>query len=205
MLPDLTLRQLSWSDLRLIEPWFDDAETQRYLGDRSWPARMLALGERNVGSTFRGQRTLAAYRWLAWCNGTPVGYVDCGVLDRWTICDRGPGGPVVTEAISGPAGAIAFVVDPRLRRQHVGRAMLHALLAHPALADVRLFGAGVSPENQGSRRCLEAAGFRLHSVEPDWEGMLYYLFERVARSRPAADLSTTDEGSCPRRPERPLS
>ena len=47
--------------------------------------------------------------------------------------------------------------------------MLRSELAH-----VQLFEAGVEPENVASRRCLEAAGFRLRSDQPDFEGMLYY-------------------------------
>lgn len=56
--------------------------------------------------------------------------------------------------------------------------MITAPLTRPELAFVALFEAGVEPENAACRRCLGAAGFRVHSPEPDCEGMLSY---RAAR------------------------
>lgn len=52
-------------------------------------------------------------------------------------------------------------------------------LFRPELRFVELFEAGVEPVNFASRRCLEAAGFRLRSDQPDFEGMLYYRAWRV--------------------------
>ena len=52
--------------------------------------------------------------------------------------------------------------------------MIGALIRRPELARVQLFEAGAEPDNLASRRCLEAAGFRLRTSEPDYEGMLYY-------------------------------
>ncbi len=39
----LELRPLRTRDLREVERWFDDAETQRWLGGRDWPAQSLRL------------------------------------------------------------------------------------------------------------------------------------------------------------------
>ena len=58
--------------------------------------------------------------------------------------------------------------------------MIAALLARPELAFVQLFEAGIEPENVACRRCLERAGFCVHSPEPDYEGMLYYRAARPA-------------------------
>jgi hypothetical protein len=52
--------------------------------------------------------------------------------------------------------------------------MITALTRQPELRFVELFEAGVEPDNTASRRCVEAAGFHLPSLEPDCEGMLYY-------------------------------
>ncbi len=57
--------------------------------------------------------------------------------------------------------------------------MIAALTEQPELHLVELFEAGVEPANTASRRCLEAAGFRLRSEEPDYEGMLYYGAQRA--------------------------
>jgi RimJ/RimL family protein N-acetyltransferase len=171
----LDLRRLTRADLPVIAPWFEDADTRRSFGGPEWPAAMLAHGERAVGETFRGATQTAAYRYLALVGGTPAGYIDCGTFDRCTVYSgEGPHGPIITETIDVPTGSIAFVVDPQLRRHGLGRAMIAALLQMAELGFVELFEAGVEPDNTPSRRCLEAAGFRLRGEQPDFEGMLYY-------------------------------
>jgi len=85
---------------------------------------------------------------------------------------------MITDAIDVATGSIAFVVDPDLRRRRLGRAMITALTRRPELRFVELFEAGVEPENTASGRCLEAAGFRPRSQQPDFEGMLYYISRR---------------------------
>lgn len=173
--PALSLRACTRADLRIVEPWFRDPDTRRFLGDPKWPWRILELGERVVGQSFRGAIQTGAYRYLAHADGSPVGYVDCGMFDRCTVCaGEGPDGPIIAEAIEVTTGSIAFVIDPQLRRRGVGRAMIGALIRRPELGFIELFEAGVEPGNVAARRCLEAAGFRTRSGQPDFEGMLYY-------------------------------
>jgi RimJ/RimL family protein N-acetyltransferase len=183
----VTLQAFSLTDLEIVEPWFEDLQTRRFLGGPGWPARMLELDERRVaGEEFRGARQTGDC--LSGGQGTcvPVGYVDCGTFERWTICEQRAGGVIVGDSIDVPAGSIAFVVDPDFRRQGLGRAMIAALISRPELGEVKLFGAGVEPENLASARCLRAAGFRLQAKEPDFEGMLYYLAgPTLARKRTA--------------------
>lgn len=176
----LVLSRLTSDDLALVEPWFDDPDTQRYLGGHEWPAQMLALAESAPGTEFRGQRTLAAYRWLARVEDAPVGYVDCGVTNRWTTCGAPghDGAPVVLSALDGPAGSIAMVVAPASRGRGIGQQMVRAMIEEPSVRDVRVFAAGVEPENLASCRCLERVGFRVRTPVPDWEGMIYYLLAR---------------------------
>lgn len=181
----LELSRFTAADLPTAEPWFRDPQTHRFLGGPRWPAQMLELDQRRVvGEEFRGARETGAYRYLVRAGGVAVGYVDCGTFDRWTICDRGSSGIVVSDAIEVPSGAIAFVAAPALRRRGFGRAMIAALTGLPELASVELFGAGVEPENVASIRCLEAAGFCLQAQEPDFEGMLYYLAGRALARLP---------------------
>jgi RimJ/RimL family protein N-acetyltransferase len=171
----VTLAPFTRDVLPLAASWFDDPATRRFLGGPDWPARMLDLAETAVGSIFRGRRVLSCHRWLAWLEGTAVAYVDCGVTDRWTLCAPGAAGIEVVASLPGPAGALALVVDPARRNRGLGRAVVQAMCEQPAVAQVRLFGAGVDPDNIAVRRCLEATGFRLHAEAPDWEGMLSYL------------------------------
>jgi ribosomal protein S18 acetylase RimI-like enzyme len=136
---------------------------------------MLDRANQAGGIEFRGAIQTAAYRYLAFAVGTPVGYIDCGTFDRCAVYGgEGQDGPIISETIDVATGSIAFAVDPALRRRGVGRRMIAALLARPELALVTLFEAGVESANTASRRCLEAVRFRVRSEEPDCERMLYY-------------------------------
>ncbi len=162
-----------------MEPWFRSPDTRRFLGGPEWPAMMLGLDARIVGEEFRGATQTGSFRYIADSDG-PCGYIDCGTFDRCTVCTGlGADGPIITETIEVATGSIAFAVDPDRRRRGLGRAMIGALMRRPELRQVELFEAGVEPENIASRRCLEAAGFRLRSDRPDFEGMLYYRARRA--------------------------
>jgi ribosomal protein S18 acetylase RimI-like enzyme len=137
---------------------------------------MLDQAADAIGRTFRGAVQTGAYRYLGRRDGHEFGYIDCGTFNRHTVyAGEGPDGPIITESIDVATGAIAFAVDPEQRGRGLGRAMIAALMRHPDLEPVELFEAGVEPDNAASRRCLEAAGFRIQSEQPDFEGMLYYL------------------------------
>jgi len=172
----ITLRPLTRTDLAAITPWFEDRDTRRSLGGPDWPAAMLDYGGRAVGEIFRGAVQTAAHHYLALADEAPIGYIDCGTFDRYTVYGgEGPDGPIILETIDAVTGSIAFVIDPAHRRQRLATNMIQALTHHPDVAAVQLFEAGVEPENHGSRGALEAAGFRPRSPVPDCEGMLYYL------------------------------
>ncbi len=170
----------------MVEPWFRDPDTRRFLGGSDWPRRMLELGEGVVGQEFRGAIQTGAYRYLAHADGGPVGYVDCGTFNRCTVyAGQGPDGPIITESIEAATGSIAFAIEPNFRTRGLGRAMIRALIRRPELGFVELFEAGVEPGNVASQRCLEAAGFALRSEQPDFEGMLYYRAWRPDLTRGA--------------------
>lgn len=172
----VNLSPFTRAQLAIVTPWFRDPETRRFLGGPQWPAMMLTLDAVVVGKEFRGAVQTGAHRYVARAAGRPVGYIDCGTFDRYTVYGgESPDGPIITEQIDVTTGAIAFVVDPNLRRRGFARAMITALIRRPELRSIELFEAGVEPDNLGSRKCLEAAGFRLRSVQVDFEGMLYYL------------------------------
>jgi RimJ/RimL family protein N-acetyltransferase len=169
------LHPFTREDLATVEPWFRDPDTARFLGGPAWPARMLEIAKQGIGEEFRGAVKTGTFRYIAEADGRPFGYIDCGTYDRCTVCDaHGPDGPIITETIDVETAAIAFVVDPQQRGQGLGRAMIAALIRRPELRHVRLFEAGVEPDNSASRRSLEAVGFRVRSEQPDFEGFLYY-------------------------------
>lgn len=173
------LRPFGYDELTIVEPWFSDPDTQRWLGGPGWPRQELELASRPPGE-YRGARETGRYGFIGWCGDEPVGYIDCGTLDRWTTWEGGPSGRGVVESIEVPSCAIAYVVDPGRRRRGYGAAMLTALMARPELAQVELFGAGVEEGNVASMRCLEVVGFLRYRDEPDWEGYVYYVRRRPA-------------------------
>jgi RimJ/RimL family protein N-acetyltransferase len=138
---------------------------------------MLDMADRPRGE-FRGAQETGGYRWLAWDQEQAVGYIDCGTFDRWTRWEGGPNGRGAVSVILVPSGAIAFVVDPRLRGRGYCTTMIEALTQLPELAHIALFGAGIEPDNVASVGCLVAAGFTPEAAEPDWEGLVYYVWSR---------------------------
>ncbi len=135
-----------------IEGWFDDAETQRYLGGRDWLRREPELMQVCVGMEFRGCIVLARYVWVVREEGTPVALVDVEPYD------------------DGTAG-MALVVAPKARRRGVGRRVLSLLEERPELHAVYTIIGGVDPENIAMQRCLTQAGYTISATVDD-EGML---------------------------------
>jgi RimJ/RimL family protein N-acetyltransferase len=172
------LRPFGREQLPLVEPWFQDPETQRWLGGPDWPRMALKLSDAPLGE-FRGAQETGNYRFLAWDKGVAVGYVDCGTFDRWTTWEGGPGGRGVREVIDEPSGGIAYVTDPDQRRKGYGAAMILALMETDALEHVSLFAAGIEPENTASVRCVLSAGFQPLDPVSDWEGIVYYARRRA--------------------------
>jgi len=171
------LRPFDRDQLPLVEPWFEDPETQRWLGGPDWPQRSLELSDAPLGE-FRGARETGSYQFLAWDRNTPIGYVDCGTFDRWTTWEGGPGGRGVVGVIDESCGAIAYVIDPVRRQRGYGVDMVRTMMEVSAVEHVSLFAAGIEPENTASVRCLLSAGFQpLHPVS-DWEGIVYYARRR---------------------------
>jgi RimJ/RimL family protein N-acetyltransferase len=178
--PDLHLGPFGRPQLALVEAWFDDADTRRWLGGRSWPGLMLDLADQPLGE-FRGAKETGRHRWLSCDGGRPVGYIDCGTYDRWTTWEGGPAGRGVVATLEVPAGSLSYVVDPVLRRRGYATAMVRAAVDRPELKHVDLFAAGVEPDNLASIGCLLKAGFGVLDPTPDWEGIIYYGLRRGDR------------------------
>jgi len=174
---ELQLQPFEVENLRRVESWFDDRDTQRWLGGPGWPRLVLDLADRPLGE-HRGALETGRYAWSAWDRDQLVGYIDCATTDRWTTWEGGPMGKGVVATFPVASGNLAYVVDPVVRRQGYGTAMIATLVTRPELAHIELFAAGVEPDNVGSVRCLRAAGFDAMDSEPDWEGIVYYVHRR---------------------------
>ena len=102
---------------------------------------------------------------------------ECSIVGRSTAGNDNDR-PIIRDSIDVTTGSIAYVIDPVLRGQGLGRSMIHALVERPELSEVGLFEAGVDPDNHASLRCLTGADFHPHNIEPDFEGMLYFTLLR---------------------------
>lgn len=146
------LRELTDPDLQLVEPWFAEYETQRWLGDQTWPQRLLRLAALSADR----------FAYAALKKGVVVGAAD---VERYR---------------DGRAG-LALVVAPEHRRLGVGKAMAGALIDRPELADVTEFIAGVEDGNFASAALVTSAGFQKVADEPDANGFTYFALRRNGR------------------------
>ena len=164
---DVTLRPFTAELLPLVQPWFEHPEVQRWLGGPDWPARELHQ-DPGIGEVFRGRVVLRTHSWVAFDRtGAAVAKIGGDVYDRWSQ----PG--------DGPAMGFAYVVDLARWRTGLGAATLRSMMDDAAVADVRIFGAGIEPANVASVRCAQAAGLVAATTEPDDEGMVFYLRQRA--------------------------
>jgi RimJ/RimL family protein N-acetyltransferase len=173
---DLQLIAFTPRDVERIEPWFDDPDTQRFLGGRDWIRRAPSLLELPIGEDYRGKVVTGRRMWLSLEeNGEPVAFVDGEAYNRYAAWDGSdPDHPVVSDVVEVPSMGLVVVVDPARRRRGFGRSTIQAIIAHPDVAHIRLFFGEVEIENVASIRRIEKAGFRARSTEPDFEGMLRF-------------------------------
>jgi RimJ/RimL family protein N-acetyltransferase len=168
------------ADLYAIERWFDDSETQRRLGGREWVRRAPSLLDSTIGDDFRGKVVTGRWQMLALDESdAPVAFIDAEGYDRYAAWDGSDWDhPVISDVVEEPSVGLTVVVDPDRRKQGYGVATIRAVIQHPSLADVCLFFASIEADNMVSIACFERAGFRSRSVDPDFEGMLYYSLAR---------------------------
>ena len=96
----LRLKRLDASDLPIVEPWFDDSETQRWLGGREWPG---------LGFSLQGpDRQL----YLALDETTPVGLLDCETYPDNSASFAVVTAPEMRKRGIGRAILSAFMAEP---------------------------------------------------------------------------------------------
>jgi RimJ/RimL family protein N-acetyltransferase len=130
-------RLLQADDLAIVEPWFDDPETQRWLGDREWPRRLLWL-------TRQPGRVALLYA-LA---DDPVGLLDIELYD-------------------GGKAAVAVLVSPEHRGQGVATSILRSVFDLPQTRGVQEVVGEVEVGNSAGEHCARAAGFVLLDAPTD--------------------------------------
>ncbi|HEX4745519.1 MAG TPA: GNAT family N-acetyltransferase [Gaiellaceae bacterium] len=127
--PSLVRRALSREDLRFVEPWFDDAETRRWLGDRRWPRRLLELARmpgRSATVFVEGD--------------TPLALLD-------------------VERYEDGTAAIAVVVSPSHRRNGLASRVIASLRDMPETEGVAEIVAEVEEGNAAASRLARSSRF----------------------------------------------
>jgi RimJ/RimL family protein N-acetyltransferase len=172
------LKEFDKHQTEIIRPWFDDVPTKKWLGDRTWVDNITRLQNESVGSVYRGQRKLNYFAFVAYDDNEPVGFIDGGITDRWVkYGGEKDGTPIYLEIIEKPTSGISFVTNPTMRNRGYATIMIKALVRRPEYESVKIFEAVVEPENTGSIKTLESAGFS-SDYKPDFEGMIYFFLKR---------------------------
>jgi RimJ/RimL family protein N-acetyltransferase len=144
----LTVRSFCAADLVSVEPWFDDRETQRWLGGREWPRRLLVLARQS-------NRVALLYTHAR----RPIGLLD---LERF------PDG----------RAAVAVVVSPEHRGRGVATAMLGSIFDLAEAKGVGEAVGEVEFGNTAGERCIRAAGFVRDVEAVTSERFLRFLLHR---------------------------
>jgi RimJ/RimL family protein N-acetyltransferase len=185
----IELRPFTPDLLGAVAPWFDDAETARWLGGRDWPEDLLHLiadpPQEHRGSTVRERAG-----WIVTLNGEPVALID-------------------TEIYADDSAAVALVA-PAYRRRGIGVSALAAIgrLLVRGRGVEALIG-GVEQHNVACHRCVKAAGFVAVAEVPDDEGFINYVLRldpagaREASGSAWRSSRTPAEHSSASRPDRP--
>jgi RimJ/RimL family protein N-acetyltransferase len=111
-------------DLPVVEAWFDDRETHRWLGDRKWPRQLLDLA-----------REPGRFAILFMLRDRPVALLDL-------------------ERDSEETATFAVVVSPSHRRQGLASTVIASVLELPQANGVREFMAEIEHSNTAANRLI---------------------------------------------------
>jgi RimJ/RimL family protein N-acetyltransferase len=146
----LNARSFRAEDLAIVEPWFEDSETQRWLGGKEWPRRLLELAHPPDRRA-----------WLFTCAGRAMGLLDI-------------------ERFAGRSAAVAVVVAPEHRGAGMGTSILGSVLDLPGSEDVEQVIGEVEVGNAVGERCVRAAGFGRRSDIAAEERFVRFVLRRGA-------------------------
>ena len=141
-----------------IEPWFDDVDTARFLGDRGWPHEALRLVELMSSGAWPEPDVVERHSWVAFDDNEPVGMLG------------------VESYVNGTA-SMSIVVCPEKRRRSYGAALVDKAHQWATANGVSRLVVGAEPANSASLALLGRTGFRRQAMAPDEEGFLNYALE----------------------------
>ena len=124
----------------LIEHWFEDADTVRFVGGLDWLASTLRFERPDDTQPVDGRDPVAHHAWLALSGEQPVALVD--------VLGYGDG-----------SASMKMTVAPGRRKLGLGKAVLHAVWRLPEMADITEVFGFVDPRHHAAVRLAEASGF----------------------------------------------
>jgi len=145
---ELEFRRFQQGHYPAYAAWFVDPELDRWLGpmDQEWLDAVLA------------EPATEGITWAVFRDEALVAVIE-------TVFD--PQGHL-------PAGITAIAVKPSLRRQGIGGAVLHKLLALHHAQGIDAHVAYVAQDNESARRLVEGVGFAPTAAEADEHGYLEF-------------------------------
>lgn len=124
----------------LIEHWFEDADTVRFVGGLEWLASTLRFDRPDDAQPLDGRDPVVHHAWLALSGEQPVALVDVlGYEDG--------------------SASMKMTVAPARRKLGLGKAVLEAVWRLPEMADVTEVFGYVDPRHHAAVRLAEATGF----------------------------------------------
>ncbi len=144
----------------LIEDWFDDADTVRFVGGLDWLASTLRFERPADTQPVDGEDPVAHHAWLALAGKQPVALVD--------VLSYGDG-----------SASMKMTVAPTRRKLGLGKAVLHAVWRLPEMKDVTEVFGYVDAQHNAAVRLAEASGF-VATGEPNPEGEMLFRKRRPA-------------------------
>ncbi len=135
----LNYRLLTEVDSAVIEPWFDDLDTKKYLGNKDWLHRLFKLLDEMPGKEFKGKIISGRYALLVFLGQTPVALIDI-------------------ETYSDATAALALVVAPDYRSKGIAKRIHGDIWELSEMKDINKIIGGLDPDNIASLKSLKETG-----------------------------------------------
>lgn len=141
------LEPLGRNHLPLLAAWFEDGEVRERMDG------MLPLEE-----------------WFDYTSGNDMYYV-------WLAYhEEKPVGTVFIE-LDGESAYIGLIINPSLRNQRYGKALVREVMNHPELQSVHTWVAWIEADNKPCLACFKSLGYVTDDEETDEDGFYNLVYE----------------------------
>lgn len=155
-------RLLTEADIEIVDPWFDDPDTKKYLGGKAWPRQLLKLVDEMPGKEFKGKTIRGRYAFLVFLGQTPVALIDL-------------------ETYGDATAALAPIVAPNYRGRGIAKQIHSDVWEFSEMKGIDTITGGLDPDNIASIKSLDATG-AIISEKMNAEGQFETLRSRPKKS-----------------------